>query len=63
MAPAPNERGSRFLEMVSYLYTLEGGCPEFPVEGTDVKTTFLRPKDPEYTICVLKVSDSETKLT
>ena len=50
VAHAPHERSERFLETISYLY------PEFPVEGTDVTGSFLRPKDPEFTVVVLKVS-------
>ena len=50
LAYSPHERGELFLEMVSYLH--DG---EFPMKGTDVTGTFLQPKDPEFTIIVLKV--------
>ena len=50
VAFSPHERAERFLELVSYVF--DG---EFPVEGTDVTGTFLKPKDPEFTVVVLKV--------
>ena len=50
VAFSPHERAERFLEILSYMYE-----DEFPVEGTDVTGTFLRPKDPEFTVVVLRV--------